>query len=417
MKILYHHRTRSRDGQDVHITAMIRALRGLGHEVIVVAPGGPGATGAVDFGAESGTVAKLKRFCPRFVYELMELAYAVIVYWRLRSAILAHRPDVLYERYNLFLPAGVWAKRRFRLPMLLEVNSPLYEERAASAGVALGWLARWSQRFCWRGADCVLPVTEALARHVERYGVDRARIVVIPNGIDPGQFRDCIDRIEAKRRLGLDGRLVLGFTGFMRDWHGLDKVIELLASAAPPEGPAPHLLVVGDGPARANLESQARAAGIADRITFTGVVPHERIADHIAAFDVALQPASVEYASPLKLFEYMALGRAIVAPAQPNIIEILTDGHDGVLFDPRETHALANAIARLCGDPDLRLRIGEAARKTIHDRRMTWHDNAMRVVELATALQVKPGSGEPVATAISAPIETRAGETGGALQR
>jgi glycosyltransferase involved in cell wall biosynthesis len=385
VKILYHLRTRSRDGQDVHITEMIRALRGLGHEVVVVAPG---ATDAAEFGDDGGAVATLKRFCPRFVYELMELAYSLVVYRRLARAIRTHRPDVLYERYNLFLPAGVWAKRRFRLPMLLEVNGPLYEERAANDGIALSRLARWSQRFCWRGADYVLPVTEALAKHVERYGVDRARIVVIPNGIDPEQFHDGLDSAEAKRRLGLDGRVVLGFTGFVRDWHGLDKVIDLLANAvARSAGPASHLLIVGDGPARASLERQATAAGVGDRMTITGVVPRERIAAHIAAFDVALQPASVEYASPLKLFEYMALGRAIVAPAQPNIMEILTDGDDGLLFDPREPGALANAVDRLCRDPALRERIGDAARKTIRARRLTWRDNAARVVELSAAMR------------------------------
>jgi glycosyltransferase involved in cell wall biosynthesis len=384
VKILYHHRTRSRDGQDVHITEMIGALRDLGHEVVVVAPG---ALDTAEFGDEGGAVSKLKRFCPRFVYELMELAYALVVYWRLRRAILAHRPDVLYERYNLFLPAGVWAKRRFKLPMLLEVNGPLYEERAANGGIALHRLARWSQRFAWRGADCVLPVTEALAKYVERYGVDRARIVVIPNGINSEHFRERIDSVEAKRRLGLDGRVVLGFTGFVRDWHGLDKVIELLASIPRHAGPASHLLIVGDGPARANLERQAIAAGIRDRMTITGVVPRERIAAHIAAFDVALQPAAVEYASPLKLFEYMALGRAIVAPAQPNIMEILTDGDDVVLFDPREPGALAKAIDRLCRDPALRARIGDGAQRTIRSRRLTWRDNATRVVEISTAMR------------------------------
>ena len=419
MKILYHHRTRARDGQDVHITGMIRALRELGHEVLIVAPGRPElpsaqsspAGGGSDFGG-GGALARLKRGCPRFVYEALELAYALVVYARLRRAILAHRPDVLYERYNLFQPAGVWARRRFGLPLLLEVNSPLYEERAAHGGIALRGLARWSQRFCWRGADCVLPVTEALARRIADYGVDRARIVVIPNGIDPQQFRGGIDGVEAKRRLGLAGRVVVGFTGFVRDWHGLDQVIGILAKTVPPGGPAPHLLIVGDGPARADLERQALAAGVADRVTFTGVVPHERIAVHIAAFDVALQPAAVEYASPLKLFEYMAAGRAIVAPAQPNIMEILTDGDDGVLFDPQEPGALARAIDRLCRDPALRARLGDAARRTIRARRMTWRDNAARVVALASALQ-SSGGGSAAASAVRAPAAAPAGPAHG----
>jgi glycosyltransferase involved in cell wall biosynthesis len=146
--------------------------------------------------------------------------------------------------------------------MLLEVNSPLYEERAANEGIALGWLARWSQRFCWRGADCVLPVTEALARHVERYGVDRTRIVVIPNGIDPDQFRGTST---ASRRSGSSASRVAsssGFTGFVRDWHGLDKVIELLAKGRagnrPRAAPAARRRRSGPGEPRAAGDRRRR---------------------------------------------------------------------------------------------------------------------------------------------------------------
>jgi len=143
LKILYHHRTRSKDGQDVHISELINALRKLGHEVIVVAPA---AMERAKFGDDAGGVAVLKRFSPRFAYELMEFAYSLIAYLRLRRAVLAFRPDCLYERYNLFLPAGVWIRRTFGLPMLLEVNGPLYEERAKYGGISLRRLARWSQR-------------------------------------------------------------------------------------------------------------------------------------------------------------------------------------------------------------------------------------------------------------------------------
>lgn len=380
MRILYHHRTRSKDGQDVHITEMIRALTKLGHEVIVVAPPSGADT---KFGDDGGAVTALKRLCPRFVYELMEFAYSLVVYRRLRRAIRAHHPDFIYERYNLFLPAGVWAKRRFKLPLMLEVNGPLFEERVANEGIALAPLARWSQRYAWRGADYVLPVTQVLAEHIERAGVERRRIVVIQNGIDPEQFGVPLDGAAAKRALGLDGRLVLGFTGFVREWHGLDRVIDLLAKM-PTDYAARtwHLLVVGDGPARVALEAKARNLGVTDRVTFTGIVARERIPAHVAAFDIALQPAAVAYASPLKLFEYMALGRAVIAPAQPNILEILTDGENAVLFDPADPQALGSALARLCGDDRLRARVGAAARHTIEARHLTWNDNAARVAAL-----------------------------------
>jgi glycosyltransferase involved in cell wall biosynthesis len=375
VKILYHHRIRSKDGQYVHIAELIEALRNLGHVVIVV---GPPATERARFGDDAGGIALLKRHCPRFLYELMEFAYSLVAYCRLRAAVLEHRPDCLYERYNLLQPAGVWLKRRFNLPMLLEVNAPLYEERAKYDGIALQRFARWWERYTWRGADYVLAVTQVLAKRVEAAGVSAERIVVIPNAINPHDFGGDLDNEQAKRRLGLQGRLILGFTGFLKDWHGLDKAIELVAKA----DSTWHLLIVGDGPARQALERLATAMNVTDRVSITGVVAREQVAAHVAAFDIALQPAVVDYASPLKLFEYMALGRPIVAPAQPNILEILTHEENALLFDTRDSGGLSKAVDRLCGDAGLRQRLGEAARRTIHSRRLTWAGNAARVTEL-----------------------------------
>jgi glycosyltransferase involved in cell wall biosynthesis len=377
MKILYHHRTRSKDGQYVHIEEMIRALRQLGHEVIVVAP--PSAE-TEDFGSDAGMVAWLKRSIPKWMYELMELAYSLVAYRRLVRAVREHQPDCLYERYNLFLPAGIWLKRKFGLPMLLEVNAPIFEERTRYDGLALKGLARWSQAYTWNAADYVLPVTQVLGDIVARYGVPRERIVVIPNGINASQFSEAPETRDAKAALGMEGNIVLGFTGFVRDWHGLDKVITMIADD-PPES-SRHLLVVGDGPARAALEAQARALNIQHRVSFTGVIGRDEVARYVAAFDIALQPAVVEYASPLKLFEYLALGKAIIGPAQPNLMEILTDGQNAVLFDPKAADGMAGAIGKLSADVALRERMGENARKTISDKRLTWRENAIRAVEL-----------------------------------
>jgi glycosyltransferase involved in cell wall biosynthesis len=377
MKILYHHRTRSKDGQYVHIEEMIRALRQLGHEVIIVAP--PSAE-TESFGSDAGMVAWLKRSLPQFIYEIMELAYSLVAYRRLARAVREHQPDCLYERYNLFLPAGIWLKRKYRLPMLLEVNAPIFEERVRYDGLALKGLARWSQSYAWNAADYVLPVTQVLGDIVASYGVPRERIVVIPNGINASQFSGAPETQAAKAALGLDGNIVLGFTGFVRDWHGLDKVISMIASD-PPES-SRHLLVVGDGPARAALEAQADALNIRHRVSFTGVIAREDVARYVAAFDIALQPAVVEYASPLKLFEYLALGKAIIGPAQPNLMEILTDGQNAVLFDPKAADGMAGAIGKLTSDAALRQRVGENAKKTISDKQLTWRENALRAVEL-----------------------------------
>lgn len=377
MKILYHHRTRSKDGQYVHIEEMIRALRAQGHEVVIVAP--PSAE-TESFGSDAGPVAWLKRHLPKTFYEVMEFAYSLVAYRRLAKAVRQHRPDVLYERYNLFLPSGVWVARKFGLPMLLEVNAPILEERARYDGLALTRLARWSQAYAWRNADMVLPVTRVLGDIVQSYGVPPERIEVIPNGIDPERFAGAPDAMAAKRALGLEEYLVLGFTGFVRDWHGLDKVIDLIAQD-PPESRR-HLLVVGDGPVRADLERQARALGIEHRVKFTGIVGRDDVARHVAAFDIALQPAVVKYASPLKLFEYLVLGKAIVGPDQPNIREILTPDHDAVLFDPSVPGGLAGAVKRLCDDVALRNKVAANARAAIEEQQLTWAANARRAVAL-----------------------------------
>jgi glycosyltransferase involved in cell wall biosynthesis len=149
-----------------------------------------------------------------------------------------------------------------------------------------------------------------------------------------------------------------------------------------------HLLVVGDGPARKSLEDHARALGIANSVTFTGVIARNEVARYIEAFDIALQPAVVPYASPLKLFEYMVLGCAIIAPAMPNLCEILVHDQNALLFEPDKLESFSGAVSLVCSDAVLRERIGKGAAKTILDRNLTWENNAKMVTSLFESLGV-----------------------------
>lgn len=380
MKILYHHRTVSKDGQDVHITELINAFREQGHEVVVVAP--PQQQDAA-FGAGGGKFDLIKKYIPRALYEILEFGYSVVAYRRLREAYLRHKPDFLYERYSLFLMAGKWLKARYGVPFILEVNAPLADERISHDGLALHGFARWAEGSVWRAADHALPVTDKLADYVRRAGVPEKDIQVIPNGINQTRFSADASGEAARRELGLTDKTILGFTGFIRSWHGLTRVVD--AMVAMPERDDLHFLVIGDGPARVEIEEYAAEKGLADRVTMLGLVERDRVGHYVATFDVALQPSVVEYASPLKLFEYMALGRAILAPDQGNIREVLTDGDDAILFDPDDTDAFTEAIVRLCRDEALRQRLGTAAATLIDTQEYTWAANARRVVSLAEA--------------------------------
>jgi glycosyltransferase involved in cell wall biosynthesis len=400
MRVLYHHRTASKDGQAVHIEELIQALRALGHEVRVVGPRADDGQGGQAMGEDVGWVHKLRAALPKAVYELLELGYSALSYWRLAAAAREFKPDLIYERYNLFLLSGLLLKWRTGLPLFLEVNAPLVDERQQhSGGLGLPRLARWAEDRVWRGADVVLPVTQVLASQIQARGVPASRTVVIPNGINEAHFAQAPAPAAARAALGWPDALVLGFTGFVRDWHGVDRVLHWLAG---PEAPAnARLLVVGDGPARSDLEALARQLGIEARVRFTGVVPRDQVPVYVAAFDIALQPAVVAYASPLKLFEYLALGKAIVAPRRPNIEEVLSDGVNALLFDGDSPGALEAALTRLCRDEALRMRVAAGAASSIRRLGLTWRNNAQRVADLAVALK----NGQPVATASLQPAK------------
>ena len=374
MRILYSHRIGSRDGQSVHIDELVAALRRIGHEVLVV---GPASYEQADFGWDSGLVAVIRRHFPKAVNELAELAYNIPAYRRLRRAFVSFKPDLIYERYNLFFLAGTVLARRSGVPLYLEVNAPLADERSRFMGLGLKRLAYAIERFTWRSAKRVLTVTEVLKRMVVEAGAPAERVSVTPNGIDPDQFFAIAPRDPRSEPV------VLGFVGFMRDWHGLDTVISAVASYR--GSPPVRLVIVGSGPAKPDLEKQVAALGVGEQVQFTGLAGRADIPGLVAGFDIALQPRVVSYASPLKIFEYMAAGRAIVAPDQPNIREVLTHGETALLFDPAKPGAMWEAVARLLADPALRQGLGAAARAAIVQRDFTWLGNAKRVTAWAAA--------------------------------
>jgi glycosyltransferase involved in cell wall biosynthesis len=374
MRILYSHRVQSHDGQSVHIDELVAAFREAGHEVIVV---GPSFYEKTSFGGESRLIQTIRRVLPGFFAELAELIYNLPAFFRLWRVYRSFSPDFVYERYNLYYLCGMLLKRFYRVPFCLEINSPIAEERSRFGALRLRWLARLLEHLVWRSADKVFVVTAVLGEMAVAAGVPPDRITVIPNGVERGAFPPEPYKAAQQRS---DDPVVIGFVGFVREWHGLGAVVSGLASD---QGNPPIQLVVV-GPLSPDLERQAQALRVADRVRFTGLQQRGKIPDVIRSFDIALQPRAVGYASPLKLFEYMACGRAIIAPNQPNIREILTDGQNAILFDPEEPGALWRAIRRLAADPEMRERLGNAARRTLDDRDYSWAGNASKVINVVT---------------------------------
>jgi glycosyltransferase involved in cell wall biosynthesis len=296
----------------------------------------------------------------------------------------------------LFNLGGLWAARRSRIPLILEVNAPLAHERAAYERLSLKALARSTERHVCSNADVVLVVSTPLKEYLVEQGVPEVRIVVLPNGADPRTFRpDAEARAWVRGRLGIsDQTVVVGFTGILRPWHGLDLLLEAIARLD--AGADIKVLIVGDGPHRLALERLMRDRRLDQKTIITGRVPHDSIPEFVSAFDIAVSPRATFYASPMKIPEYMAAGVTVVAPRMPNIQDLVTEGEDGVLFEPDDVADLASALRLLVHDPLRRRKLAEAARRTVIAGR-TWRHNAERVLALAgrQLTGVPPGARGP----------------------
>lgn len=408
MKILYHHRTRAGDAQGIHISEIQRAFRLRGHEVVEVALVEAGAEARADEtgGSARGLAGFASRVAGRLplpAREAMELGYNALAYRRISRAIRQHRPDFLYERYAANTFAGLLAARRHRIPFVLEVNSPLAREKEEHDGLFFRGITRSIERRLCSRADVTIAVTGVLARILEADGVPAGKVVVMPNGVrrELGSGVTPEAGLRFRRALGIpEDAPVAGFVGWFRAWHGLERLIEAAASAEWRAANV-HLVLAGDGPAAPALREQRDKLGLQDRVVLTGAVPRGEIEAALASFDVAVQPAVTSYACPMKILEYMAAGRAILAPGSANCRELLTDGETALLCPGDTTEPsmedLRDGVLGLVRDLHMRKRLGEAARRKIFEQGWLWEENARRVEELVEAARPRGGAFVPAA--------------------
>ena len=388
-RAIYHHRTQGRDVEAVHIRGIASGLERLGYPVEIVGPPGvdidPDSTATPATGKNKTVWGGIARRVPQVLFECLEIGYNFAALPRLLSRCRSDRPAVIYERYALFNAAGVLAGRLTGTPVVLEVNETAGVDRTRQGKrLALGWLARWLEDRILRAATGVVVVSGYLSDYVQQAGVPAERVRVTPNAADATRFDPAaVDGRALRRRLGLEGSVVIGFAGSFTKWNGTDLLLEA-AGRLMAERPEVKLLLVGDGARRSAAEEQARALNIADRVVFTGKLPHAEIPAYMAAMDIGVMPASNVYGSPMKVFEYMAMGCAAVAPRYRPLEEAIDSGEDGLLFEPQSAESLYGSLKALVEDEELRCRLGRRARRRGLERHQ-WINNAETVLELAQA--------------------------------
>lgn len=381
MKILYHHRTLGDGAEGIHVREMINAFRSLGHEVRVVGPVGEEENGDT---VRVSLFSKIRLLTPKILYEIFEILYNGYGYYLLQKATKAFEPDFLYDRYITFNASSVLFAKSHRIPVVVEVNAPLALERTQQQDEKL-FFRKTADRFekwiCSK-ADQTLVVSSPLKDYLVSVGVPAEKVTVLPNGVNQKRFSASTNTdVTLRLKLAIpDDAVVLGFVGIFRPWHGLDLLLQGFRYLQKKHKKV-HLLLVGDGPILPELELAAKEAGLKNNITFTGRVAHEEIPRYISLFDIAVSPKATFYASPMKILEYMAMGKVVVAPDTQNIRDLLIDGKSGLLFAAEDVADLVGKLELLVGDESLRNRVGLNARMNVLRHRQ-WTNNASRVLDL-----------------------------------
>ncbi|MCC7044967.1 MAG: glycosyltransferase [Acidobacteria bacterium] len=342
-------------GGSVHVQSVAEGLAAIGHEVhVVTQPGGGWPAGSVHWHAMAPPFGQ---------HQLRWMRTGQVTDLARRLGV-----EVVMERYYNFGGEGVMAAARLGIPAVLEVNAPVIDypgslKSRLDRAMLFEPMRRWRDALCRRVQLFVTTSAEILPSWVER-----RRVLEVEWGADVDHFApDAKGPVPFTR---LDDRIICVFAGAFRSWHG---AVHLSAALARLHRDGDHrfgAVFIGDGPERAAAEQAARDL---PGVTFTGALPHSALPAALAAADIGVAPFDpIKHAplrlgfywSPLKIFEYMAVGLPVVAPALPRLKRLVEDKVEGVLYDSRNPRGLDHAITQLA-DGATRARMGAAARARV----------------------------------------------------
>jgi glycosyltransferase involved in cell wall biosynthesis len=299
----------------------------------------------------------------------------------------------VYQRYSLNSYAGIVAARQRAVPLVLEYNgSEIWMSRHWGRPLKHEALSRRIEQLNLTRPQVIVVVSRVMGEEVIGRGADPAAVLVNPNGVDPDRFTPGVDGSGVRERYGLRDATVIGFIGTFGPWHGAEVLARAFvdlhrrtAASVPPV----RLLLIGDGSTMPEVRRILQDGGALDATAFTGLVPQEEGPAHLAACDILSSPhvpnpdGSPFFGSPTKLFEYMAMGRAIIASELDQIGEVLEHRRTAWMVPPGDAGALTAGLEPLVADAHLRRTLGEAARAQVLAH-YTWRQHTRRTVDRLT---------------------------------
>ena len=387
-------------GYTFRTLSILREQRALGWDTVHLTTPKQGPTAAIEEAVDGWTFSRTPS-----VEGVGLLAQMRLTATRLAALARQTRPDLIHAHSPVLnaLPS-LWVGRRLRLPVVYEMRAS-WEDAAVDHGTTVVGSLRYRasralESFALRHADQVTTICAGLRADICARGIAEDRVTVIPNAVDVTTFRFGVEAdAHLRHSLGLDGCTVLGFAGSFYGYEGLDLLIEA-ARRMLPRHPTLRALLVGGGPQQDALKAQAAAAGIGDRVVFTGRVPHGDVQRYYELIDVLAYPRRsirlTELVTPLKPLEAMAQGRMLVASDVGGHRELIRHAETGFLFQAGDAQALEQAVEDLLARRDLWPRIRAQARRYVEVER-TWKASVARYGDVyARALN---GRGAPAASA------------------
>ncbi|MFT3893202.1 MAG: glycosyltransferase family 4 protein [Anaerolineales bacterium] len=279
--------------------------------------------------------------------------------------------DVAFERNSLYNIGVARACKKLHIPYVIFFDADQIAE-LDYMGTPLKGLLRWHAQNLLRenlaAAKRIVCVSEPSKKHLmDAWNVPAEKIKVLSNAVDIHRFRPDPDlRTQTRASLSLTSHPLVVFVGSFYQWHDIATLLDSFAVVLK-SNPDARLVLVGDGTEREKMMQRAADLKIADVVTFTGFVTYAEVSRYVNAADIAVVPMPAMkqemWLSPMKLFEYMASGKAVIASAMGQIVNVIRDGENGLLVPAGDVQVLANAINRLTDEPELREKLGKQARE------------------------------------------------------
>jgi len=339
------------------------------------------------------------KFKPGWFGELLYNFYARRL---LKKSILFFKPNLIYHRYTGYTFFVTALAKKLNIPLILEFNSfdswkLKYWERSGNIlkkflqQFLLFKIVKAIENFNLDGSSFIVTVSNPLKYDLFKMGIPENKIVVIPNGFDPEKFNpesitnsQC-ESLKKKIKISSD-KVIVGFSGTFGPWHGipqLTKAIDKIIKSHPSK--SIHFLIIGDG-GRLKTKMKKRLSNLGD-ITYTGMVPYSEVQRYLAICDILVSPHCIPadgkefFGSPTKIFEYMAMGKAIVASKLGQIGKILENNKTAVLVEPGNVEQLIEGILKLVDNKELRLKLGRKARSEVL-KKYTWGRNVRKLLNI-----------------------------------